>query len=283
MASRHPSAYGFYGRDCTQAQIEKYVEGFRAPAEPAKVVAGVVPHAGWAYSGAVAAKVLKCVKEKGNPSTFIVLSAIHRWGVQRNAVYARGAWWTPWGDIEVDSEMAAMLLQSSPNECVEDTMAHSQEHSAEVQMPLIKYFFPQAKVVPVIVLPYPGAAALGQKIGEVVVQSKKEVVVLGTTDLTHYGPNYGFTPVGTGPRALQWFKENDARITSLALAMKAEDIVPEAAQYHNACGAGAMAAAIAAGRAMGARKGVLVEYTTSYDVMREGDFQMGVGYAGIVF
>jgi len=111
----------------------------------------------------------------------------------------------------------------------------------------------------------------------------KIIVVVGTTDLTHYGDPYGFTPFGYGPEAKKKMKENDARIIELALRMKAADIRKEAQKSHNACGSGALAATVAAAKAMGAEKGQLIEYTTSHDVMAEGEFDMAVGYAGIVF
>jgi AmmeMemoRadiSam system protein B len=106
---------------------------------------------------------------------------------------------------------------------------------------------------------------------------------LGSTDLTHYGPGYRFTPVGVGPGTLAWSKENDRRIIQLALEMKAENIIPEARSHHNACGAGAIAAAVATARTLGAQKGVLLEHITSYEVRSEGEIEDFVGYTGIIF
>jgi AmmeMemoRadiSam system protein B len=283
MSTRRPCALNFYARECKKEQIEEYIKGFKISSDPAKIVAGIVPHAGWMFSGAVAAKVFNSIKAKNKPAAFILLGAIHQWGKEKNSVYSSGAWSTPLGNVEVDSDIASSLLESAKNLLVENSQAHFQEHSLEVQVPFIKYFFPQAKIVPIQIVPDENAALTGKKIGEVVAQSKKEIVVIGSTDLTHYGDNYGFVPQGYGSRALKWLKENDARIIKLCLEMKAEDIVEEAMVDKNACGAGAMAATVAAAKALGAKKGVLVEHTTSYDVLPEGDFDMGVGYVGIVF
>ena len=203
--------------------------------------------------------------------------------MKRNSVYSSGYWATPFGDVEVDTDAASLLLESSEDLLIEDSRAHIEEHSLEVQVPFIKYFFPKSKIVPIQILPDEKATLTGKKIGEIISRSKKEMVVIGSTDLTHYGDNYGFTPQGYGPDALKWLKENDARIIKLCLEMKAENIVEEAAMDKNACGSGAMAATVAAAKAMGAKKGILIEYTTSHDVFKEGDFDMGVGYAGIVF
>ncbi len=113
--------------------------------------------------------------------------------------------------------------------------------------------------------------------------------MVGTTDLTHYGATaYRFAPKGTGREALEWVKnENDRRMVDLMRELKAEEAVAEAAEHKNACGAGAVAATLGAARALGSQGGHLIEYTTSYDVLRDqlygdvvGDF---VGYAGMVF
>jgi AmmeMemoRadiSam system protein B len=133
------------------------------------------------------------------------------------------------------------------------------------------------------VLPDAVAPALGTRIGDFLNESDMDAVIMGTTDLTHYGDAYMFTPSGYGPKAHEWMRENDGRIIKLAEAMKAEDIVPEANKSMNACGAGAMAATVAAARALGCGEGLTIEYTTSYDVVPEREFRMAVGYVGMAF
>jgi len=283
MSRREPRSLNFYAHECTVEQIQRYLAGFRVPEEPSEAVAGIVPHAGWAYSGAVAAKVFKCISEKGEPDTLILLGATHRGGVGANYVYAKGTWVTPLGDVEVDAQIASALLASMKSELVEDIAAHAWEHSLEVQVPFVKYFFPDARIVPILTAPDKESTSVGRRIGEMARESDKEIVVIGSTDLTHYGDNYGFTPQGYGPNALSWMKDNDARIISMALKMDEDSIVPEAMKSRNACGAGAMAATVAAAKAMGAKKGILVEYTTSHGAAPPEHFHMAVGYAGIVF
>jgi hypothetical protein len=107
--------------------------------------------------------------------------------------------------------------------------------------------------------------------------------VIGSSDLTHYGEPYGFTPAGSGPIAHRWMQENDARILRLIERMNAAEVTDEALRHHNACGAGAIAATVAAAEAMGARHGHLLRYTTSYEVVPEGRFRFAVGYAGVLF
>lgn len=281
MEVRQPAAPHFYPRDCGRA-VERFLEGFTPPEQPPRVVAGVVPHAGWQYSGAVAARVFQSIRQKEKPARFVLFGAVHRWaGI--NGVYARGAWATPLGAVEMDAVLATRILEETPEWTVEGPGAHRGEHSLEVQLPFIKYFFPEATVVPIAVNPDSRAVPLGRRVGEILNEPGHQGIVIGSSDLTHYGEVYGFVPAGYGPRAHRWMKENDGRMLRLAQEMQESEIPAEASRHSNACGAGAIAATVAAARAMGAQRGYLLEYTTSYDVVPEGEFQMAVGYAGLLF
>ena len=282
MQARQPYAKQFYPGDC-KAQIERFLKNYTVPKEPAVATGGIVPHAGWFFSGAVAAKVFKCLSAKANPDTFILLGAVHTWKPRGNSIYSRGSWSTPLGEVKIDEDAAIKLLDVLTGEVIEDPDAHEGEHSLEVQLPFIKYLCPDAKIVPIAIPPDEDAYLTGKKIGEAVSAMGKKIVVVGTTDLTHYGDAYGFTPFGYGEKAKKQMEESDTRMIKLALTMKAESINAEAQKHHNACGSGALAATVAAAKAMGAEKGYLLQYTTSYDVMPEGVFAMAVGYAGILF
>ena len=283
MSVRQPCAPDFYLRESNRKQIERYTDGFDVPIELSNVVAGIVPHAGWMYSGGVAAKVFKCIREKANPQTFILFGTIHQARTHVNPLYSHGSWATPLGDVEVDAGVSSGILRLLGSTVADDIQGHAYEHSLEVQLPFIKYYFPGARIVPLGILPDPNAVELGKAIGAFARQTEKEIVVVGTTDLTHYGEHYGFAPAGYGPAALEWLHVNDKRIVEMALQMRAKEILLEAKKNHNACGSGALAATIAAAEALGAKRGILVEYTTSYDVCPDDDFIMGVGYAGMVF
>ena len=251
---------------------------------PERIVAGLVPHAGWAFSGAVAARVFASIKTQGAPETVVILSAVHRWGASRPAVYARGRWTTPLGDVEVDEELAAAVLEAGAGLLVDDPQPHLGEHSAEVQVPFIQYLFPEAKILPILFPPEDDAVGGGEAVGRAVRAAERPIVVIGTTDLTHYGATYyRFAPAGTGEPALEWARINDKRVIDLALAMQAEEIVAETASHHNACGGGAVAGTVAAARVLGAEKGYLLEHTTSHHVMPQGPATDFVGYAAIVF
>ena len=111
-------------------------------------------------------------------------------------------------------------------------------------------------------------------------KANKRVVVLGSTDLTHYGPNYGFAPNGHGPEAVKWVKEvNDKKFIDQALKLDGPGMLKAAQADQSACSAGGAVAAVAAAKAQGAQKAALIDYYTSYDVMPGDSF---VGYAGMV-
>ena len=115
----------------------------------------------------------------------------------------------------------------------------------------------------------------------------KRVVCIASTDLTHYGPGYGFCPAGVGDDGVQWAKDtNDKSFIELALEMQAKRLLADAGQKDNACGGGAAAAAVAAAKELGAEKGMLLSHTSSNEVMirkYNQSSQESVGYAGIVF
>ncbi len=281
MPVRAAYASQFYSGDCARS-IGKFIAGFSVPSEPATPVAGVVPHAGWMYSGAVAAKVFESIRRRKNPETFVIFGAVHRWaGI--NGIYARGGWQTPLGVMEVDEDLAARILDAAHEWIDDDPKVHQGEHSIEVELPFLKHLFPKAKFVPVAVNPDSRALEVGRRVGEILKEYERTAVVIGSTDLTHYGDAYSFTPAGYGSGAHRWMQQNDARILQLAEEMRAPEILEEARSHRNACGAGALAATVEAARALGAQRGHLVEYTTSYDVVPEGSFRMAVGYGGLLF
>jgi AmmeMemoRadiSam system protein B len=287
---RKPAVAGqFYGG--TQAQCAAEIEdclpqGPIGQELPDPIVAGIVPHAGWIFSGRLAASVFAAVKQVNGPvDTFVIFGAAHRYFDGKAVVYPEGAWRTPLGEIAIDTEVAQWLVEAGGEL---DPRAHAGEHSIEVQVPFIQFLFPQAKIVPVIVPVMGFDQSFGARAGERVrADVGKKVVFIGSTDLTHYGPRYGFCPEGAGPDAIRWAREvNDVEFITMALEMDDSKLVQSAMEKGNACGPAAVAATIAAARAMGAIRGVLLGHTTSSDIMEEKfgrSSEESVGYAAIVY
>lgn len=279
---RRPTFQDFYPGDL-RSQIQRFLMGYSSPGPGApRLVGAVVPHAGWRFSGGVAARTLKTLADRSSPSRLVILGAVHRAPLRNAAVFAKGEWDTPLGRLRVDSELADEILDRLGGLVVDDPESHEDEHSIEVQTPFLCEFFPGIPILPLLVPPQHEAPELGRRLGALL--RDRNAAVIGTTDLTHYGDVYGFAPAGFGESAHRWMQENDRRILDLAESMDAEKILEEARSHANACGAGAFAATIACARELGAARGTVIEHTDSYRVEgRSEPFRMAVGYAGIVF
>jgi len=290
MEIRKPIVAGqFYPgqHDSCVDEINQYLEqSTLSEALPETIAAGIVPHAGWTFSGQLAVLVFSAIKQQEDKvHTFVIFGAAHGYFGHTPAVYEAGRWMTPLGDAAIDEELAKAVL--STGVAVGDPQAHSSEHSIEVQVPFIQYLFAGAKILPIVVPPTDQAVVLGTTIGDIISQAEKKIVCIGSTDLTHYGPRYGFTPMGAGAEALQWASRvNDRQFIDLALKLEPKAMLTSAAENSNACGAGAAAAAVASAKRLGKTKGTLLAHTNSNDVMLR---EMGtssadsVGYAAIVF
>jgi len=289
------NAGGFY--EASPASCRTAADGLLASASvPADVgdmpFGGIVPHAGWVYSGRLAVMTLKALCAHSPVDTFVLFGADHLGVVQMGEVYDAGAWATPLGEVAVDEELAAAIIASA--DCLRANPAahgyHSSvrraEHSIEVQVPLIKALAGEARIVPIGVGPTPLAIDIGRAVGGVLAEAPGRTVVVGSTDLTHHGGHFG-SPGGRGVIGEQWSRNNDKRMIDLIEAMDDAHTIDEAAARRNACGAGAIAATIAACRALGATRGRCLEYTNSYEVSRTmfpaGHDDTTVGYASVVF
>lgn len=288
MAARRPAVAGpFYPADEGQcrAELRRYV-GRAAPSDANRIsVAAIVPHAGWICSGAVAGETFACLLADFSPETIVVFGTAHARLRRLAALDACDEWQTPLGPVGIDRELTEALVSASADVEI-DPRPHQQEHSIEVQVPFIQMLCPQAKLLPILLVTAPAAVELGRTVARLCRESGREVAIVGSTDLTHYGPGYSFTPHGAGADGFRWAKEvNDQRIIDLCMAMDADRVVPEAIEHRNACGAGAIAATITAAQALGADHATLCRHTTSAEVLgeRPGTAARSVGYAGICF
>jgi AmmeMemoRadiSam system protein B len=260
----------------------EYVAGYVPPKNLGTLLGGVVPHAGWMYSGRTAAMVFATLAA-AKPETYVLLGAVHQWHGRKGGIFPSGSWLTPLGELPVDADLASAILEAAHGSILSSAAAHDMEHSIEVQLPFIQALSPGAKIVPIAVPPVPEAAGMGEAVAAAVAQASKRVMVVASTDLTHYGMDYGTPDHGPLSKAMGWMHANDRRVISLAESLKAEEIVAEAQEHFNSCGPGALAAATAAARAMGATAGRVLEYTTSAEVLNELDADRAVGYVGMVF
>ncbi|MBN1508965.1 MAG: AmmeMemoRadiSam system protein B [Sedimentisphaerales bacterium] len=290
MRTRMPVVAGqFYpaGREGCLEEIQECLAA-RPVVEPLpkQIVAGIVPHAGWTFSGELAAMVFAAVRKRQEAvDTFVIFGTAHSYFGPRPAVDDNDSWQTPLGIVAIDDALRSELLARGV--VTANGGAHEYEHSIEVQVPFVQHLFPKAKIVPIIVPPADTALALGETAAEVASGSGRTVVHIGSTDLTHYGPRYSFTPMGKGPDGLQWAANvNDRQFIDLATSMQPERLLAGAIEKANACGPGAAVAAIAAARKLGVPAGHLLAYTNSNEVMQKkmsSTSRDSVGYAAVVF
>jgi MEMO1 family protein len=235
--------------------------------EAIPVKACLVPHAGYIYSGHVAGAVFARVTL---PKKILVLGVRHYPRGEPVAILSSGAWRTPLGDAPIDEALAAELLQECPL-LREDSVAHSGEHSLEVQVPFLQVLAPGFTFVPIALgtVQFESLVNVGEAMARLLGELKESVLLLTTSDLNHYEDD-----------AITRIKDRKAIDQLLALdprglydTCRNEDI--------SMCGLGPAVAMLTALNSLGAKKSQLVKYATSADV--SGDRDQVVGYAGMIF
>ncbi len=254
-------------------------EGKKMDVPGRKLVGGIVPHAGWYFSGSIACNVINCLASE-DPPDVIFIFGMHLHPQSACFMMAEGAWETPFGELPVHETLAAELADRFSFK-LETPVDFTQDNTIELQLPFVKYFFEDVEIVAMGVPPAKQSLDIGRASIEMATAMGLRVRVLGSTDLTHYGENYGFASRGRGAAAVEWVKNtNDRRVIDTMVAMEPEKIIDEALASQNACCSGAAATAIAAAKALGADQAHKIAYATSYDKSPGNSF---VGYVGIVF
>ncbi len=277
---RHPSQAGaFYARtaESLKRQIEECFLHSLGPGKIPKVaeagarrIVGLVcPHAGYMYSGPVAAHAYYSLALDGKSDVVILFGPNHTGYGSALAVMNDGFWRTPLGDVEVDGETANRIVKESRIVDVDDS-AHRHEHSIEVQLPFLQYLFgSKFKIVPICFLMQDLHSAM--EVGRAVAKAlaERNAVIIASSDMTHYEP--------------QKSAEKKDR-----LALQAVEAMDEAKFYSiieehriTVCGYGPIVALITAAKALGAKEAKLLCYKTSGDV--SGDYSAVVGYAAVQF
>jgi len=242
-------------------------------------IGGIVPHAGWYFSGKLACHVIHRLVEE-EPPDVVVVFGMHLHPGSPFHIMAEGEWETPLGNLRIEEDLAGELVRRFDFQ-IETASTCAQDNTIELQLPFIKYFFQEAKIVPIGVPPVEKSLEIGKAVAKAAGQLGLKTAVLGSTDLTHYGVNYGYQPKGSGAAAIDWARnENDRRVIDAMTAMNPVMVLDEALANRNACCAGAAATAIAAAKKLGAENAQTLAYANSYDKSPGDSF---VGYVGMVF
>jgi AmmeMemoRadiSam system protein B len=236
---------------------------------PRNLVGLVCPHAGYMYSGSVAACSYYQLAKDGKPDVVVIFSPNHTGRGSALAVMREGMWRTPLGDVEIDTETADKILRGSQIVDV-DEVAHVYEHSIELQLPFIQYLYgSDFKFVPVTFLmqDLKSSREVGKATAEAL--SGKNGLVIASTDMSHYEPQ---------ARA----EKKDKMALEAAVKMDEEQYYSIIESHGvSSCGYGPTIAAITASKELGAKEAKLLCYRTSGDVT--GDYYRVVGYASIAF
>lgn len=241
-----------------------------APIVTRDVVGLVCPHAGYRFSGYGAAAAFSELAEDGLPDTAILIGPNHRGVGPRAAIMAEGAWLTPLGEVQIDSETAAAILDAT--DVLEDNaLVHAQEHSLEVQVPFLQYLGAKTKIVPIILVihVWEDAAIYAEKLGRAIAKAinGKNAVVIASTDFTHYEP-----------KAVA--EQNDRKAIAAIESLDHTALLDVVERFGiSMCGVVPTAAAIVACTALGAKRAELLSYYTSGDII--GDDSRVVGYGAL--
>ncbi len=231
------------------------------------IVGLVCPHAGYMYSGPVAAHSYYNLAIDGKPDTVVVLGPNHTGMGSGLALVAEGTWRTPLGDAQIDEATAGEILRRS--EIVDvDESAHMHEHSIEVQLPFLQYLYGSAfKFVPICFLmqDFESCREVGQAVAEAL--KEKNAVIIASTDMTHYEPHETAA------------KKDKAALNALEKLDEKTFYSTVESHHITACGYGPVVALATAAKILGAKRGQTLCYKTSGDIT--GDYSAVVGYASV--
>lgn len=260
------------------AALARDVDGYLAGADPGAVpagrpVLGLAPHAGFAWSGAVAGRLWAALRDRP-ARRLVILAPSHRARLDRPALSGADAFATPLGDVAVDA--AAVRRLAGTGAFIVDDRAHRDEHAVEIQLPFVRRCWPEGgpALVPILVPPLDEArraAAAGALAAEL---DDADVLVV-STDLTHYGAAYGYVPFTDDvPQRLE---ELDSGALLRVLAGDGPGLLAYGRRTGiTMCGLEAAALALARGVPPG-HEAALLGYARSGD--RDGDYALSVSYA----
>ena len=205
-------------------QIDNFLQNVKKkPLSSENIIALIAPHAGYSYSGQVAAHAYRLVQGK-DYETVIIVAPSHRHGFRGCSIYLKGGYETPLGIAKVDEDLASKLSKASGFKYV--PQAHAEEHSVEVQIPFIQKTLPQAKIVPVVMGFQTKETVTSLATALTTVLKGKKVLVVASTDLSHQLPK---------KRA----NDTDAMTTSLIQTLQTNLLISKIQRGENImCGGG---------------------------------------------
>jgi AmmeMemoRadiSam system protein B len=259
----------------TAEEIRRFLAGRPVYPESGKALAAAAPHAGWFFSGGIAARAAAAL----GPADTLLIAGGHLPAGARPLFAEEDAVETPLGNMELDGEFREALereLGGRPD--------HSGDNTVEVLAPMARFFFPRAKLVWLRLPAETASYEAGRAAARIGASLNRKCVFLASTDLTHYGDNYGFSPQGGGKKALDWVKTiNDRAFIDGVIAASPRELLLRAEQDRSACSAGAVLGARGFAEQMGASPAKLLAYGTSADALGDEAPASFVGYAALAW
>ena len=284
MARKPVAAGRFYEADSEQLREQVTTCFLEGPGKLPEVKRGkgeikalIVPHAGYVFSGPVAAYAYARAAEGGLPDKFVIVGPNHTGYGAGVAVMAGGKWETPLGKVGIDESIARKITADGIAE--EDEMAHLYEHSVEVQLPFLQFMLGDFSFVPICMgmQDYGTAIELGSRLA--LALSSENALLIASTDFSHVGVSYGQMPPAGVP-VNEWASMQDKKAIDAILSMDVKHFMEVVAGNNiSMCGYGCVAAVMEAAKKMGATRAELLKYATSYDVYPSDSC---VGYGAIV-
>ena len=264
--NREPAVAGRFYPDDPQILRDDVKSHIDETAKKDFAIGAVSPHAGFKYSGDVAGSVFSRLEI---PDTVILLGPNHTGLGERISIMASGAWSMPFGELEIDRELAQALLDASAR-IFDSALAHQSEHSLETQLPFLQYFREDFKIVPICLmkLSLEECRALSEAITRAVKAAGKRVLIVASSDMSHYETHAAASA-------------KDKKAIDQILKLDPEGLYETVEENAiSMCGVNPVTVMLMASKEMGAAHAELVKYMTSGET--SGNFDQVVGYAGII-
>jgi hypothetical protein len=265
MIRKSRFAHDWYPGD--SEMLRSALKSYMGDAVSERRVRGIVaPHAGYVYSGAVAGETYARIHV---PEVGVVVCVNHRAIGARAALMASGSWQTPLGLVPIQEDFCRELLKNVPL-LEDDPAAHQREHSLELHLPFLQFRNHRIRLVPICLqhLTYADCEALGKGIAKTVKAFPQEVLLVASTDMTHF-------------ESQKVAGEQDSMAIASILSLDPKGLYEVVQRRRiSMCGVIPTTSVLCACRELGATRGELVRYATSGDV--SGDYSSIVGYAGVL-
>jgi len=238
--------------------------------------AAIMPHAGWYYSGRTAA--LGAASLQRDAETVVILGG--HLGAENPPLFAmEDAVRTPFGSMPIDASLRSALIKE-----IDGAKDGYRDNTVEVLLPMAHYFFPKANLLWLRLPASIESFESGKTISQIAAKLNRKIAVFGSTDLTHYGRNYGFSPQGYGEAALRWVRDiNDASFIKAVESGDSKEVLLRVEEDYSSCSAGAVLGAMGFAEAEKLKKARLLAYATSADVDKSEVPDSFVGYAAFAF